>query len=382
MATPRSPWSGLRRFARGTVAAASARLTLRSVWFRNSLRGAAALAAAVAVVEATDVQHGFWVVLGTLSVLRSNAVGTGATALRAMAGTAAGVALGALVLQLLGHHLSLLWVVLPFAVLLAGVAPSAISFAAGQAGFTVSVVIIFNIIDPVGSKVGLIRIEDVAIGVVVSMVIGLVFWPRGASAELARSLCESYAGAVAWLANEVQRFDRVDRAPDGEDPRTRALVTASRMDDAFRQFMNERGAKRVPLPTVTHLVTGCARVRLVALTLASLPHPPPAPGPTAPGAVADARRDVVAALAEVERWYECSSQALGRHHARLPAITPVDAALRPELLAALDEALSVRSANRALQAMRLIWLLEQLGGLGLLQVELAQAADQFATSIR
>ncbi len=377
-----SPWAGIRRFARGTAVAASARLSLRSVWFRNSLRGAAALAAAVAVVEATNVQHGFWVVLGTLSVLRSNAIGTGATALRAMAGTAAGVALGALVLQLLGHHLSLLWVVLPFAVLLAGVAPSAISFAAGQAGFTVSVVIIFNIIDPVGSRVGLIRIEDVAIGVVVSMAIGLVFWPRGASADLARSLCEAYAGAVAWMASEVQRFDAADEALAGEDPGTWALVTASRLDDAFRQFMNERGAKRVSLPTVTHLVTGCARVRLVALTLATLPHPPRTPHPDALSAVAEARRDVVAALAEVERWYAGSSQALGRHHPRLPAIVPVNDQLRPELLAALDEALSDRSSDRALQAMRLIWLLEHLDGLSVLQVELAQTADQFANSIR
>ncbi len=50
---------------------ASASLSFGSVWFRNSLRGAAGLAMAVAVVEAIDVQHGFWVVLGALSVLRS-----------------------------------------------------------------------------------------------------------------------------------------------------------------------------------------------------------------------------------------------------------------------------------------------------------------------
>ena len=69
-------------------------LSLRSVWFRNAVRGAAGLALAVAVVEVTDVEHGFWVVLGTLSVLRSNALGTGATALRAVAGTAVGFVVG------------------------------------------------------------------------------------------------------------------------------------------------------------------------------------------------------------------------------------------------------------------------------------------------
>ena len=47
--------------------------SLRSVWFINSLRGSLALAAAVAVADLATVQHGFWVVLGTLSVLRTNA---------------------------------------------------------------------------------------------------------------------------------------------------------------------------------------------------------------------------------------------------------------------------------------------------------------------
>ena len=65
-------------------------LSFRSVWFRNAVRGGAGLALAVAVIEITDVEHGFWVVLGTISVLRSNALGTGATALRAIGGTAVG----------------------------------------------------------------------------------------------------------------------------------------------------------------------------------------------------------------------------------------------------------------------------------------------------
>ena len=62
------------------------------------MRGAAGLALAVAVVEVTDVEHGFWVVLGTLSVLRSNALGTGATALRAVGGTAVGFVVGSVVM--------------------------------------------------------------------------------------------------------------------------------------------------------------------------------------------------------------------------------------------------------------------------------------------
>ena len=42
---------------------------MASVWLQNSLRGAAGLAIAVYIAQRTGVQHGFWVVLGTLSVL-------------------------------------------------------------------------------------------------------------------------------------------------------------------------------------------------------------------------------------------------------------------------------------------------------------------------
>ena len=49
---------------------------LRTVWFRNSARGAIALAAAVAVAKVANVEHAFWVVLGTLSVLRTSAAAT------------------------------------------------------------------------------------------------------------------------------------------------------------------------------------------------------------------------------------------------------------------------------------------------------------------
>ena len=85
--------------------------------------------------------------------------------------------------------------------MVSGVAPSAISFAAGQAGFTVVVVILFNIIEPTGWKVGLTRIEDVAIGCAVSVVVGILFWPRGATAELGRALSNSFVENSGYLAD-------------------------------------------------------------------------------------------------------------------------------------------------------------------------------------
>ena len=80
--------------------------------------------------------------------------------------------------------------------LLAGLAPAVISFATGQAAFTITLLILYNIIAPAGWKVGLVRIEDVAIGCAVSLVVGALFWPRGAGAAFGQAASEAYAGTA------------------------------------------------------------------------------------------------------------------------------------------------------------------------------------------
>ena len=181
-------------------------LSFRSVWFRNAVRGAAGMALAVLVVEITNVEHGFWVVLGTLSVLRSNALGTGFTALRAVGGTTVGFIVGSAIMIGIGAHPVLLWVLLPIAVMVSGVAPSMISFAAGQAAFTLVVIILFNIIAPVGWKVGLTRIEDVAMRMWSECRRGTSLWPRGTTG--------SWSCAVGSIRRQLGLSGRLRRAPD------------------------------------------------------------------------------------------------------------------------------------------------------------------------
>ncbi len=129
----------------GTLSAARERITSylepHSVWLHNSLRGAAGLGLAVLAARLTGVQHSFWVVLGALSVLRSNALNTGQDAVRAILGTVAGFIVGAALIVGIGTNTTLLWFLLPLAVFLAGVAPAVISFAGGQAAFTLTLVI-------------------------------------------------------------------------------------------------------------------------------------------------------------------------------------------------------------------------------------------------
>ena len=279
-------------------------LSFRSVWFRNAFRGAVGLALAVAVVEVTDVAHGFWVVLGTLSVLRSSAVGTGATALRAVGGTALGFVVGSVIMIGVADHSVLLWVLLPLAVLVSGMAASMISFAAGQAAFTLVVIILFNIIQPIGWKVGLTRIEDVAIGCGVSIVVGFLFWPRGATAALGRALSTAFAASSGYLADAVERLTSSRRQVStaaGQEASHRAYLL---LDDAFRQFFAERGAKVVSVETISRLFTGSNRIRLAAYTLATLPVSPPAAGRPELESVAVAEAVLRDSYASSHRWYQ------------------------------------------------------------------------------
>jgi hypothetical protein len=242
--------------------------SIRSVWFRNSLRGAIALAAAVAVADLSGVQHGFWVVFGTLSVLRTSAAATGSTALRALGGTAIGFIVGAALMLAIGTGSSALWIALPIAVLVAAYAPGTAPFAVGQAAFTVTVVVIFNLLVPVGWKVGLLRVEDVGIGCAVSIVVGLLFWPRGASGIVGTDLADGFRRGATYLEQAVDWA--LGARPVPPDTAIAAVSAGIRLDEALRSYLAEQGTKRMPKEELWGLVLGVTRLRLTAYSVASL----------------------------------------------------------------------------------------------------------------
>ncbi len=380
-----APVIGGRRL--GVIDAAASRLlgrriishlSFRSVWFRNAVRGAVGLALAVAVVEVTDVEHGFWVVLGTLSVLRSNALGTGATALRAVGGTAIGFVIGSAIMIGVGSDTAMLWVLLPLAVLLSGVAPSMISFAAGQAAFTVVVVILFNIIVPSGWKVGLTRIEDVAIGCAVSIVVGLLFWPRGATAALGRALSDAFVASSGYLADAVDRLTATKGQVDTESGQRASQGAYLRLDDAFRQFLTERGAKVVPVETVAKLFTGSNRIRLAAFTLATLPDLPSGPGQPELESVAIAGAVLRDSFASSHRWYEEFADVLTDRRDSVDAPPVHDGTLHDVLQQAFDDARARRRGDRLRKTLQMLWADELLENQRQVQVDLATSADIFA----
>jgi uncharacterized membrane protein YccC len=308
------PLSGTRAGAAGLLAGAvgivARNASFRSVWLRNSLRGAVGLAAAVAVADLTGVQHGFWVVLGALSVLRTNAASTGATAMRALAGTTLGFAVGAAVVLGIGTGPTALWVALPIAVLIASYAPGTAPFAVGQAAFTVTVVVLFNLLAPAGWRVGLLRIEDVAIGCAVSLVVGVLFWPRGAAAVVGDDLADAYRDGGAYLTQAVDwALGLRGRAPDTA---VVAVTAGLRLDDALRGYLAEQGTKRIPKEELWHLVMASMRLRLTANSLAGVRGRDTPGYRDAPEHVDPERAGLRALAADLTGFYDDIAAQVGR----------------------------------------------------------------------
>ncbi len=344
----------------GTLSAARERIASylepHSVWLHNSLRGAAGLGLAVLAARLTGVQHSFWVVLGALSVLRSNALNTGQDAVRAILGTVVGFIVGGALLVGIGTNTTVLWLLLPLVVFLAGVAPAVISFAGGQAAFTLTLVILFNIIQPTGWRVGLVRIEDVGIGVGVSLVVGVLFWPRGAAAALRQALAEAYADGAGYLASTVRfgmsRGDpSMPAVPALAGDAARAAAASRRLDDAFRTYLAERGAKRFPLADVAGLVTGVVGLRLEADAVLDLWR---ADDGQTGGDGAAARQEILDTAERVTGWYDGLATIMIAG-GELPQPLAHDKAADGRLVRAVRRDLLGSDGRASATAIRMIW---------------------------
>jgi uncharacterized membrane protein YccC len=241
-------------------------------------------------------------VLGTLSVLRGNASATGSTALRALAGTAIGFVIGGALLVIIGATSTALWVVLPAAVFVAAYAPGTAPFAVGQAAFTVTVAVLFNLIAPVGWKVGVVRIEDVAIGCAVSVVVGLLFWPRGALSLLGDDLADSFRDGAAYLLEAVGWTRGAGTIARNVSSAT--VTAATRVDDAVRGFIAE-GRQQMAPEELLPLIGGAMRLRLTARAVAQLP---------AGAAGAGASGPLAHRAGKLAGWYDDLAALVDRPH--------------------------------------------------------------------
>jgi hypothetical protein len=363
----------------GAVTLVRRHASVRSVWFLNSLRAAVALAAAVAVADASGVQHAFWVVLGTLSVLRTSASATGSTALRALGGTVVGFVIGAALLVGIGTNPDALWAVFPVAVFVAAYAPGTTPFLVGQAAFTVTVVVLFNLLAPIGWTIGLLRIEDVAIGCAVSLVVGVLVWPRGVSSVVGDDLADAFRSGAAFLTQAVDWALSELMVPPAAS--IAAVSAGIRLDDAVRGFLTEQGSKKLGKEDLWTLVNSATRLRLTAHTLAGLRPAAPvdlavgvAPGSAClPLAGSDGYAGAPACIglrleaSDLAGFFGNVADEVGRRRPAVPPLIPAPVVMMAAVPrngsapdAAAPSALAAPTAETELPHPHLLWVQEHL----------------------
>jgi uncharacterized membrane protein YccC len=183
---------------------------------------------------------------------------------QALGGTVIGIAIGAPFVWAVGTASTVLWALLPVAVFLAAYAAGAVGFVAGQAAFTVMVIVLFNLIVPTGWRVGLVRVEDVAIGVGISLVAGVLLWPRGVRGELRGAFANLYRAVADELAAAFGQLLGTGTSAAFDEARSVALRSGERAGEAFEQYLRDRGSQPVSPQVVGALGAAGRDVRLAA----------------------------------------------------------------------------------------------------------------------
>lgn len=252
-------------------------LKTRAVTVRNSLRTGLGLAIAAAITFIFPIDHGLWVVLGAMSVLRSSALSTGTNVVRAVTGTVIGFILGAIVIAVLGIDPAVMWLLLPLVAFGSAYVPEIGSFTAGQAAFTMMVLIVFNLMAPTGWQVGLIRVEDVAVGAVVGVIVSLLLWPRGAKPWIQHTIDAACFAGARYLEATVFRVTRgaSEQAQDRVIALSHETLTAIRtLDDTVRHYLSESGGPTDSRAPVVRASNRPMRLRAAADLIADIVPPP------------------------------------------------------------------------------------------------------------
>ncbi|MEU3352975.1 FUSC family protein [Streptomyces sp. NPDC037389] len=220
-------------------------LTLRSVHLQNALRVATAMAGARLLVGALDLSHGFWVLLATLSLMRTSAADT-RTALRpAVTGTTAGAVLAALALRVVGDVPLFYAAVLPIVLLVGLTAAPLLGPAWGQATFTVAIVLMFAQISTPQWQLSAARLVDVLVGGAIGVLASLLAWPRGAGGELRCAVADFLAAGAVGCRGVT---DLLCGRPAPADPLRPVRVAMLLAEASYCQHQSERLLRRTADP--------------------------------------------------------------------------------------------------------------------------------------
>jgi uncharacterized membrane protein YccC len=367
--------------ARGVVARSAGTLRTHlepsSTILHSSLRVGIGLAISVLLARTLGLEHAFWVVLGALTVLRSNALATGRTTVEALVGSVIGFGVGGLFAGIAGNDPVLMWIALPLVIFFASYAASAVGFVAGQAAFTVMVIIVFNLISPAGWQVGLVRIEDVAVGTGISVVVGVLLWPRGARRDLTRATAGFYRSVRAYLAQSFDLVLGVSSEADIQRIRADAVRARDRAGEAFDAFLTERGARPLDAEAAARVVSAGSQALLAGDLLVMVATDLGYRANSCPESVATVEDQVRVLLTGVDRL---ADELTGLHNNHSPPEQPSSEALRAAAVDCMRRSGSDEGAIRG--AMAVVIAGEWVQNLARMEADVEQPVEAAVAAAR
>ncbi|MEU8157714.1 FUSC family protein [Micromonospora sp. NPDC048986] len=212
-------------------------LAPRSAHLHSSLRLAVALAIARVAAGVLQLTHGFWVLLATLTVLRTSAADT-RTALRpAVLGTIVGAIVSGGVMLVVDEPI-VYAVVLPVTLLLAFGVGRLLGPVWQQALFTLLLTVVFAQLSPEGWRLAEARLVDVLLGAVIGVLAGVAIWPRGAGHDLRHNATRYLAASADAVEQTVQSILGDAPPPAGALSRVRRRMVL--IDSSYCQYHSER----------------------------------------------------------------------------------------------------------------------------------------------
>ncbi|HEY2224445.1 FUSC family protein [Actinomycetospora sp.] len=276
-------------------------LTLRSVYLQNALRLGVGLAIARFVAGELDVAHGFWVLLATLTLMRTSAASTRAALRPAVLGTTIGGALAIGVVLVVGPYPAATAALLPVVVVVAVASGRLAGAVASQACFTLVIAVLFAQLAPPTWMLGPERLLDVILGAAIGLGVGAAVWPAGGHGEVRRAAgrCLDAAADLVdattdWLAGTAPRQVVGQRLAE-------MGLEIARYEATYTQFRSERRPARahdldwLAVLGVVHRVCRGARSALAE---------PPGPDDRVPwpDLAAQLRGDVEVVADRYHRW--------------------------------------------------------------------------------
>ena len=90
------------------------------------------------------------------------------------------------------------------------------------------------------------RVEDVVLGCAVSVVVGLLFWPRGATAAFGQALCDAYRTGSRAPVTAVDRLASPAWTCRCSRRTAESMASYHRLEEAYRQFLGRTRSQGDP----------------------------------------------------------------------------------------------------------------------------------------